>query len=90
MAAAPYANYCHVTGTYEALIIDLGLNVQPFAVSNELVQVTQRIVTNNFTAKRMLQALQPVAQQHKQELGVRETDVNRRVSRAMRARCAPC
>ncbi|HEX5446767.1 MAG TPA: DUF3467 domain-containing protein, partial [Pirellulales bacterium] len=53
---AMYANFCRVTGTPEELIIDFGLNPQPFGVPTEPVVVNQRIVTNFFTAKRMLHA----------------------------------
>ena len=56
-AVTSYANFCRVTGTPEELIIDFGLNSQPFGVPQEAVQITQRIVTNYYTAKRMLHAL---------------------------------
>ena len=51
---AAYSNFCRVTGTPEELIIDFGLNPQPFGVPTEPIPVTQRIVTNFYTAKRML------------------------------------
>ena len=56
-AVCLYANFCRVTGTPEELILDFGLNAQPFGMPSEAVEVKQRIVTNYFTAKRMLQAL---------------------------------
>ena len=74
-----YANFCRVTGTPEELILDFGLNAQPFGVPTEPVQVKQRIVTNYFTAKRMLQALHLSVQRHEQAFGVLETDVQKRV-----------
>jgi hypothetical protein len=46
--------------------------------------VNQRIVTNFFTAKRMLHALQLTLQRHEQAFGVLETDVQKRVVPAMR------
>ena len=76
---AMYANFCRVTGTPEELIIDFGLNPQPFGVPTEPVVVNQRIVTNFFTAKRMLHALSLTIQRHEQTFGVLETDVQRRV-----------
>ena len=76
---ALYANFCRVTGTPEELIIDFGLNPQPFGVPSEPIAVTQRIVTNFFTAKRMLHALQLTVQRHEATFGVLETDVQRRV-----------
>jgi hypothetical protein len=78
-ALCSYANFCRVTGTPEELIIDFGLNSQPFGVPSEAVHITQRIVTNYFTAKRMLHALHLSVQRHEQAFGVLETDVNKRV-----------
>jgi hypothetical protein len=78
-ALTSYANFCRVTGTPEELIIDFGLNAQPFGVPTEAVQITQRIVTNYFTAKRLLHALHLSVQRHEQAFGVLETDVNKRV-----------
>ena len=78
-AVCLYANFCRVTGTPEELILDFGLNAQPFGVPTEPVEVKQRIVTNYFTAKRMLQALMMSVQRHEQAFGVLETDVQKRV-----------
>lgn len=78
-ALALYANFCRVTGTPEELIIDFGLNPQPFGVPTEPIPVTQRIITNFFTAKRMLHALQLTLQRHEATFGVLETDVQKRV-----------
>ncbi|MGA2254778.1 MAG: DUF3467 domain-containing protein [Thermoguttaceae bacterium] len=74
-----YTNFCRVTGTPEELIIDFGLNPQPFGVPTVPIAITQRIVTNFFTAKRMLQALMMTIQRHEATFGVIETDVQRRV-----------
>ena len=78
-AICSYANFCRVTGTPEELIVDFGLNSQPFGVPTEPVRVSQRIVTNYFTAKRMLHALHLSVQRHEQAFGVLETDVQKRV-----------
>ncbi len=78
-AICSYANFCRVTGTPEELIIDFGLNSQPFGVPTEPVKVSQRIVTNYYTAKRMLHALHLSVQRHEQAFGVLETDVQKRV-----------
>jgi uncharacterized protein DUF3467 len=78
-AVCLYANFCRVTGTPEELILDFGLNAQPFGLPTEPVEVKQRIVTNYFTAKRMLQALHMSVQRHEQAFGVLETDVQKRV-----------
>ena len=82
---ALYANFCRVTGTPEELIIDFGLNPQPFGLPTHPIPVTQRIITNFYTAKRMLHALQLTIQRHEATFGVLETDVQKRV-RAGQAR----
>ena len=76
---AGYANFCRISGTPEELIIDFGLNPHPVGVPSEPVPVTQRIVTNFYTAKRMLHALSMTVQRHEATFGVLETDVQRRV-----------
>ncbi len=76
---ATYANFCRVTGTPEELIVDFGLNPQPFGIPPDPVVVSQRIVTNYYTAKRMLHALQLTVQRHEATFGVLETDVQKRV-----------
>ena len=73
-----YANFCRVTGTPEELILDFGLNAQPYGIPSEPVEVKQRIVLNYFTAKRTLQALSLSVQRHEQAFGVLETDVQKR------------
>ena len=78
-ALALYANFCRVTGTPEELIIDFGLNPQPFGIPTQPIAITQRIITNFFTAKRMLHALQLTIQRHEQTFGLLETDVQKRV-----------
>jgi hypothetical protein len=81
-AVSLYANFCRVTGTPEELIFDFGLNPQPFGVPTEPIPVTQRIITNFFTAKRMLHALTVTVQRHEAAFGVLETDLQRRVQAA--------
>jgi len=76
---ATYANFCRVTGTPEELIIDFGLNPQPIGVPTTPITVTNRIVTNFYTAKRMLLALQTTIQRHEQMFGTLEIDVQKRV-----------
>ncbi len=78
-SAASYANFCRVSSTPEELILDLGLNPNPFAQGNVTIQVSQRIIMNHFTAKRLLQALAMTLQRHEQAFGTLETDVMRRL-----------
>ena len=77
--AALYSNFARVTGSPEELIIDFGLNPQPFGGQSEAVPISQRIVMNYYTAKRFLGALQMAVQRHEQAFGVLETDVRKRV-----------
>ena len=76
---AHYANFCRVTGTPEELIVDFGLNKQVGGTSPETIQLTQRIIVNFFTAKRLAAALVMAVQRHEAAFGVLETDVQRRV-----------
>lgn len=76
---ALYANFCRVTGTPEELIVDFGLNPQPMGNATHPIAVTQRIVMNYYTSKRLLAALHMAVQRHESVFGVLETDVQKRV-----------
>lgn len=78
-ALCTYANFSRVTGTPEELIVDFGLNSQPFGVPTEPIVVKQRIVLNHYTAKRLLHALHLSVQRHESAFGMLEVDVNKRV-----------
>lgn len=74
-----YANFARVSGTPEELVLDFGLNPSPFGAQNIPVKVSQRLVMNYFTAKRLWAALGLSLQRHEQAFGVLETDVNKRI-----------
>ena len=76
---ALYANFCRVTGSPEELIVDFGLNPQPVGIPKNPIAVTQRIVVNYYTAKRLLHALSLSVQRHEAVFGVLETDIQKRV-----------
>jgi Protein of unknown function (DUF3467) len=78
-AVAVYANFCRVTGTPEEVILDYGLNSQPFGTPTKPILVSQRIVLNFYTAKRMLHALDTTIQRHEATFGELETDVQKRI-----------
>jgi hypothetical protein len=82
---ASYANFCRVTGTPEELIVDFGLNPQPFGPPSDPLIINQRIILNYYTAKRLLQALGMTVQRHEAAFGVLETDVQKRVQPSARA-----
>jgi Protein of unknown function (DUF3467) len=76
---ASYANFCRVTGSPEELIVDFGLNPQPVGVPKNPITVTQRVIVNYYTAKRLLHALSLSVQRHESVFGVLETDIQKRV-----------
>jgi hypothetical protein len=77
--SACYSNFCRVSSTPEELILDLGLNPNPMHPGEVTVKVSQRIILNHYTAKRLLAALSATLQRHEQTFGVLETDIRRRV-----------
>lgn len=76
---ASYANFCRVTGTPEELIFDFGLNAEPFAVPTQPILVEWRVITNFFTGKRLMLALESTLRRHEATFGELETDVRKRV-----------
>jgi hypothetical protein len=78
-AEAKYSNFARVIGTPEEVIVDFGLNPQPMGMPDKPIQITQRLVLNYFTAKRLLAALSMTVQRHEGAFGVLETDVGKRV-----------
>lgn len=78
-AIACYANFCRVTGSPEELIVDFGLNPQPVGIPKDAIHVTQRVIMNFYTAKRLLAALQMSVQRHEAVFGVLETDIQKRL-----------
>ena len=77
-----YANFVRVAGLPEELVLDFGLNPQPFGSSPLPVKVSQRMVMNYFTAKRLWLALGAFLQRHEQAFGAVEIDVTKRVIQA--------
>lgn len=74
-----YANFCRVTGTPEELIVDFGLNAQVRPTDDQPIALTQRVVLNYFSAKRLLQALATSIARHEQAFGTLETNVQKRL-----------
>jgi hypothetical protein len=87
-ALATYANFCRVTATPEEVILDFGLNPQPFSTGGQVVKTNQRIVMSFYTAKRLLSAIGMTIQRHEQTFDAIELDVSRRVW-ASRPQLAP-
>jgi hypothetical protein len=74
-----YSNFCRMTATPEEVILDFGLNAQPFAAGRQDVKATERIVMNLYTAKRLLSAMGMMIQRHEQTFGAIELEVRRRL-----------
>jgi hypothetical protein len=74
-----YTNWYRVTGTPEELILDFGLNPEMGQAPTEAIKLTQRLVMNFWTAKRLLSALHFAVQRHESFFGALEVDVQRRL-----------
>jgi hypothetical protein len=74
-----YANFVKVNSTYEELIFDYGLNPNVPGTAPVPIKISQRLVMNFYTAKRLLAALAHPLQRHEQGFGVVEIDVAKRV-----------
>jgi hypothetical protein len=61
------------------MILDYGLNPQPFGAPTQPIVVNPRIVMNFYSAKRMLHAIQLTIDRHEATFGTLETDVQKRV-----------
>lgn len=77
-AHAAYSNFARVTATPEEVIIDFALNPNPFLQGKQEVSVSNRLIMNFYTAKRLLSALAMTLQRHEGTFGMVELDVRRR------------
>jgi hypothetical protein len=74
-----YANFARVSATPEEVLIDLGVNANPFAPDKQSVEISTKAIFSLYTAKRLLSALQLTIQRHEQTFGSVELDVRNRV-----------
>src|SRR5947207_5266117 len=77
-AHAAYSNFARVTSTAEEVIIDFCLNPNPFHTGRQEISVSQRLIMNFFTAKRLFSALGMTLQRHEATFGQIELDIRRR------------
>jgi hypothetical protein len=78
--AATYANFVRVSPSPEELVLDFALNPNlPGGGPIVPIKISDRLVLNYFTAKRLWGGLGLALQRHEQTFGVLETDVNKRV-----------
>lgn len=78
-APVTYANFVRVSVTPEELILDLALNTQMTPDAAQPIRVSNRVVMNYFTAKRLSNALQGVVQQYEATYGPLELDFQKRI-----------
>ena len=78
-AHSAYSNFARVTATPEEVILDFALNPNPFAQGKHEVKITQRLILNFYTAKRLCRALVATLQRIESSFGNIELDVQRRV-----------
>jgi len=78
-ANVAYSNFARVTSTAEEVIVDFCLNPNPFQTGRQEIPVSQRLIMNFYTAKRLFSALGMTLQRHEQTFGPIELDIRRRV-----------
>ena len=74
-----YANFVKVSSAPEEIVLDFGLNSNLPGTPATAIKISQRLVMNYFTAKRLWGTLAQSLQRHEQAFGVVETDINKRV-----------
>lgn len=77
-----YANFFRVTASAEETVLDFGLNLQTNNAAVQKARISQRLVVNFYTAKRIWGALGLALQRHEQAFGVIETDASKRAAGA--------
>lgn len=77
-----YANLCRVSSTPEEVILDLALNPNPMGAGGgvQRIKVSQRVILNHYTAKRLAALLTATVQRHEQAFGRLETDIRKRLT----------
>jgi hypothetical protein len=76
---ALYANFCRVSSTPEEVILDVGMNPNPTGNLPQKIQISQRVILNHYTAKRLAALLATTVQRHEQAFGPLEMDVRKRL-----------
>jgi|GEM_PF-489608 len=79
-AGIEYANFARVSSTPEELILDFGLNRQPYSKRRMKIVIAHTVVMLHPTAKRLFLALQQTLAKYEKKHGVIETDIRKRVA----------
>jgi len=83
--SSAYTNFFRASGSAEELVLDFGLNVQQATTAPVPIRLTQQLVMNYYTAKKLLQFLQWAVGRHENQFGVLELDPQRRQRPGFRA-----
>jgi hypothetical protein len=78
-----YANAFRTNGTAEELMLDFGLNLMNPAAQQEgqpqiIFQVSDRVILNYYSAKRLAITLSQIIRRHEEQFGELEMDVAKR------------
>ena len=81
--ATAYANGFRTNGTPEEVILDFGLNLptpqaDPKATPEMVFKVTERVILNYYSAKRLAITLSQVIRRHEDQFGELELEANSR------------
>ena len=83
-----YANAFRTNGTAEEVILDFGLNLMNPAVQQQgqpeiVFQVSERVIMNYYSAKRLAITLSQLIRRHEEQFGELELDVAKRRKNAL-------
>ncbi|MGE5194247.1 MAG: DUF3467 domain-containing protein [Deltaproteobacteria bacterium] len=84
-----YTNFVRVTGSPEELILDFGLNTDATGAAHIPIKISERLVMNYYTAKRLWMALGASLKRQESIFGVLETDVAKRIATHQSSPTAP-
>jgi hypothetical protein len=80
-----YANAFRTNGTAEEVMLDFGMNtVNPAAPQDQpeiLFQISQRIILNYYSAKRLAITLSQLIRKHEDQFGELEMDMSKRIKK---------
>jgi len=81
-----YTNFFRASGSAEELFLDFGLSLQQMTPTGPApVRLTQQLVMNYYTAKKLMQFLQWAINRHESQFGVLELDPQQRQRPGFRA-----
>lgn len=79
--AVVYANFCRITATPEEVLLDFGLNENPFGAGPKLILCERKLVLTLPGTKVLLAELTKVLKGYEAENGIIELDVQKRAKR---------